>query len=166
MSQNFEVDEQTRQTLPNRVKMPPPAAIEDYSRPATPENTNGLTTPRTPRTQRETGLSLTEYTANPSPPSEDQKSKAQSAIPEAFLLPNGYPDVGYENIQHCIEARPGMLTHYIVSTIDPHIPRLRSRHRDTPHACHQPLQSPRMQRSPQTRRSPARVQLQAARCIQ
>ena len=71
----------------------PPAVIEDYSRPVTPEQNgeaNGVSTPRTPK---QTGLSLTEYTANPSPPSEDQKSKAQSAIPEAFLLPNGYPDV-------------------------------------------------------------------------
>ncbi|KAJ4286711.1 threonine deaminase [Kalmusia sp. IMI 367209] len=70
----------------------PPAAIDDYSRPTTPDgrsNTNGVASPRTPK---QTGLSLTEYTANPSPPSESPKSKAQSAIPEAFLLPNGYPD--------------------------------------------------------------------------
>lgn len=91
MAQNFELDEQSQQRLPYHFAMPPPAAIDDYSRPVTPENTNGLASPRTPR---ETGLSLTEYTANPSPPSEDQKNKAQSAIPEAFLLPNGYPDVG------------------------------------------------------------------------
>lgn len=66
------------------------AAIEDYSRPTTPDNTtNGLTSPRTPK---QTGLALTEYTANPSPPNESSRDKS-SVIPEAFLLPNGYPDV-------------------------------------------------------------------------
>jgi threonine dehydratase len=63
------------------------ATVPDYSRPTTPENgANGLGSPRTPRN---TGFSLTEYTANPSPPSG---TKASSVIPEAFLLPNGYPD--------------------------------------------------------------------------
>jgi threonine dehydratase len=63
------------------------ATVPDYSRPTTPENgANGLGSPRTPRN---TGFSLTEYTANPSPPSG---TKARSVIPEAFLLPNGYPD--------------------------------------------------------------------------
>ncbi|KAF2691775.1 threonine dehydratase-like protein [Lentithecium fluviatile CBS 122367] len=65
----------------------------DYSRPTTPENgangTNGMISPRTPKP---TGLALTEYTANPSPPSGDPKSKAQEAIPPAFVLPNGTPD--------------------------------------------------------------------------
>jgi threonine dehydratase len=66
------------------------AAIEDYSRPTTPEHMpNGLTSPRTPK---QTGLALTEYTANPSPPNEPARDK-NSVVPEAFLLPNGYPDV-------------------------------------------------------------------------
>lgn len=66
------------------------AAIEDYSRPTTPdEMTNGLVSPRTPK---QTGLALTEYTANPSPPNESSHDKS-SVVPEAFLLPNGYPDV-------------------------------------------------------------------------
>jgi threonine dehydratase len=65
----------------------PMAAVPDYSRPTTPENgTNGVSSPRTPRN---TGFSLTEYTANPSPPSE---TKVNNGIPDAFLLPNGYPD--------------------------------------------------------------------------
>ncbi|KAF2192357.1 threonine dehydratase-like protein [Zopfia rhizophila CBS 207.26] len=67
--------------------------MADYSRPVTPENatngTNGLSSPRTPK---QTGLALTEYTTNPSPPSKSPKSKANGVIPEAFLLPNGYPD--------------------------------------------------------------------------
>jgi threonine dehydratase len=38
-------------------------------------------------------LSLTEYTANPSPPSASPKAKLKGVIPEEFILPNGYPDV-------------------------------------------------------------------------
>lgn len=65
-------------------------AIEDYSRPTTPDSApNGLASPRTPK---QTGLALTEYTANPSPPSESPKDRS-SGVPESFLLPNGYPDV-------------------------------------------------------------------------
>jgi threonine dehydratase len=66
------------------------AAIEDYSRPTTPDSApNGLASPRTPK---QTGLALTEYTANPSPPSGSPKDRS-SGVPESFLLPNGYPDV-------------------------------------------------------------------------
>jgi len=61
---------------------------------ARPETPNGIDSGvQTPSTPSYTGLSLTEYTANPSPPSESVKAKAQAAVPEAFLLPNGYPDV-------------------------------------------------------------------------
>ncbi|ORX98081.1 threonine dehydratase-like protein [Clohesyomyces aquaticus] len=64
--------------------------MADYSRPTTPEDTpNGVATPRTP-IQR-TGLALTEYTTNPSPDREEGE-RAKSAVPDAFLLPNGYPD--------------------------------------------------------------------------
>jgi threonine dehydratase len=71
----------------------------DYSRPVTPENgvngsSNGLISPRTPK---HTGLALTEYSANPSPPSEDPKSQAQKAIPEEYILPNGTPDVSIKS---------------------------------------------------------------------
>ena len=38
------------------------------------------------------GLSLTEYTANPSPPSKASKPAASTLVPEPFLLPDGYPD--------------------------------------------------------------------------
>lgn len=66
------------------------AATTDYSRPTTPDDgTNGFASPRTPR---QTGLALTEYTANPSPPSESPRPSTSQVIPEAFLLPNGYPD--------------------------------------------------------------------------
>ncbi|KAI9689054.1 MAG: threonine deaminase [Bathelium mastoideum] len=50
---------------------------------------NGIHTPSTPK---KSGLALTEYTANPSPKSEDPKDKARYTIPEAFILPNGFPD--------------------------------------------------------------------------
>ncbi|KAF2845006.1 threonine dehydratase-like protein [Plenodomus tracheiphilus IPT5] len=73
------------------------AAIDDYSRPTTPDHNhhhhgtaaNGYITPRTPKP---TGLSLTEYSANPSPPSDSPHPRALDVIPEAFLLPNGHPD--------------------------------------------------------------------------
>lgn len=51
---------------------------------------NGLPTPETPKLQ---SLALTEYTANPSPPSEKNRLRALSQLPDDFLLPNGYPDV-------------------------------------------------------------------------
>jgi len=51
---------------------------------------NGTHTPQTPKLN---GLSLTEYTANSSPPSEKHRSTALPRVPEAFLLPNGFPDV-------------------------------------------------------------------------
>ncbi|KAI9825870.1 MAG: threonine deaminase [Thelocarpon impressellum] len=49
---------------------------------------NGTRTPEKPKAH---GLSLTEYSANPSP-SRDGRSRAGSLVPEAFLLPNGTPD--------------------------------------------------------------------------
>ncbi|KAF2275774.1 threonine dehydratase-like protein [Westerdykella ornata] len=64
--------------------------MTDYSRPVTPDtHTNGILTPQTPRN---TGLALTEYTANPSPPSDSPKNETSKLVPDAFLLPNGYPD--------------------------------------------------------------------------
>jgi threonine dehydratase len=65
-----------------------PAAIEDYSRPTTPtHHTNGLASPRTPK---HTGLALTEYTANPSPP--NGHTPTNTVVPPEFLLPTGHPD--------------------------------------------------------------------------
>jgi threonine dehydratase len=64
-----------------------PVAIEDYSRPTTPTHSrNGLASPRTPK---QTGLALTEYTAN-SPPNGHASSN--TVVPPEFLLPTGYPD--------------------------------------------------------------------------
>lgn len=56
--------------------------------------TNGMATPVTPKMN---GLALTEYTATPTPPSEREQRipglPPSWGVPEAFLLPNGYPDV-------------------------------------------------------------------------
>lgn len=57
---------------------------------------NGTTeSPFFSRTPSLTSLSLTEYTANPSPPSRDAqaaKEKVNSVVPLDFMLPSGYPD--------------------------------------------------------------------------
>jgi hypothetical protein len=92
MAPNFELPTASPHPAQHTHTMPP-VAMDDYSRPVTPDHGAALNGMGSPRTPKGTGLSLTEYTANPSPPSEDRKSRAQSAIPEAFLLPNGYPDV-------------------------------------------------------------------------
>ncbi|KAL1965914.1 hypothetical protein VTN77DRAFT_5047 [Rasamsonia byssochlamydoides] len=53
---------------------------------------NGTVTP--PNKPNHSGLSLTEYAANPTPPVERGESGLPPTfdIPEDFLLPNGYPD--------------------------------------------------------------------------
>ncbi|KAI1812961.1 threonine dehydratase-like protein [Poronia punctata] len=38
------------------------------------------------------GLSLTEYSANPNPDSDTTRSKIRDIVPEEFMLPNGHPD--------------------------------------------------------------------------
>ena len=52
-------------------------------------NGNGTKTPTTPK--RNT-LSLTEYSANPTPPSEKSNVSNKYDVPTDFLLPSGYPD--------------------------------------------------------------------------
>lgn len=51
--------------------------------------TNGVTTPTTPK---RSGLALTEYTANPTPPSERSSKARKYDVPIDYLLPTGYPD--------------------------------------------------------------------------
>jgi len=58
--------------------------------PTTP-TTNGVKTPVTPQ-QHYGGFSLTEYSAQPSPPSSTPKTE-EAKVPKEFLLPSGYPDV-------------------------------------------------------------------------
>lgn len=63
---------------------------------------NGLT--HTPRTPSLNGFSLTEYTANPTPPRLRSPSNT-SVVPRDYRLPNGYPDVGniFNNEEYEIE---------------------------------------------------------------
>lgn len=77
------------------------------------ETANGVTTPVTPKMS---GLALTEYTAAPTPPSErEQRTPPNWGIPEAFLLPNGYPDylrlILTSRVYDVIEESP--LTHAV-----------------------------------------------------
>ena len=60
-----------------------------------------------PQTPEVNGLSLTEYASNPSPPSATPKPKASTQVPEAFLLPNGTPDVqsNHETIRPITDPR-------------------------------------------------------------
>ncbi|OIW28173.1 putative threonine protein [Coniochaeta ligniaria NRRL 30616] len=49
--------------------------------------------PYTPsRTPSLSGLALTEYSAKPSPPSEERDARRKNIVPDEFLLPNGHPD--------------------------------------------------------------------------
>ena len=52
--------------------------------------TNGTRTPEKPHIS---SLSLTEYTATPSPSATPKQKIEAAGVPEHFLLPTGYPDV-------------------------------------------------------------------------
>ncbi|KAK1636361.1 threonine ammonia-lyase [Colletotrichum phormii] len=52
---------------------------------------NGDHPPR-PRTPQPAGMSLTEYSANPSTPPEERRNRIKGVVPEDFLLPDGHPD--------------------------------------------------------------------------
>ncbi|KAL3958512.1 hypothetical protein ACCO45_006674 [Purpureocillium lilacinum] len=54
----------------------------------TEESLNGYSRPETPTG----GMALTEYSINPSPPSEEKRNRIKALVPEDYLLPNGYPD--------------------------------------------------------------------------
>jgi hypothetical protein len=44
------------------------------------------------RTSR-TSMALTDYSVNPSTPSDQKRQQVRDIVPEDFLLPNGHPDV-------------------------------------------------------------------------
>ena len=44
------------------------------------------------------GMPLTEYSANPT----SEKTAASSSVPEAFLLPDGHPDVSSMKFRSCV----------------------------------------------------------------
>ena len=51
--------------------------------------TNGHRRPETPAGR----MALTDYSINPSPPSEQKKARLRQVVPADLLLPTGYPDV-------------------------------------------------------------------------
>lgn len=53
------------------------------------EVASGQSRPETPAGR----MSLTEYSANPSTPPSERRAQIGEAVPEDFLLPDGYPDV-------------------------------------------------------------------------
>jgi hypothetical protein len=69
------------------------------SRPSTPTHllTNGFYANSTPETPVNHNFALTEYAANPSPSSSRSRAETPKSygVPEAFLLPNGTPDVRF-----------------------------------------------------------------------
>lgn len=106
--------------------------------PASPLGTNGVkeingtggnttgATPETPtqttpsqsdgplaRTPSLSSFALTEYSAKPTPSSEDRKIQMQKIVPEEFLLPNGNPDVSRPV---CSATPPQMGATTIIST--------------------------------------------------
>lgn len=93
---------------------------------------NGTHTPQTPESN---GLSLTEYSANPSPPpGKTTKSTASSQVPEAYLLPDGFPDVSM-----IMEHKSGTSANLVVvSTSHTHVPSLRCGQGDPLDTCDQP----------------------------
>lgn len=69
--------------------------LEELVEAPTANGVNGSETNGHARTPSLTALALTEYSANPSPPSasDDSRKRIKQIIPEEFLLPNGNPDV-------------------------------------------------------------------------
>lgn len=122
-----------------------------------------------PQTPSMSGLSLTEYSANPSPPSpqsEDHQARIRSIIPEEFILPNGHPDVRIpiafslstsRTYNEVLSQWLRLLIAFVVSPPYTHIPCLRSMQRDLIDPRYQSVQPTRMQCSPQKRRRAARL---------
>ncbi|KAI5467526.1 tryptophan synthase beta subunit-like PLP-dependent enzyme [Mariannaea sp. PMI_226] len=68
-------------------------SLQDAPEAALPVNgvvngTNGQRRPETPAGS----MALTEYSINPSTPSAEKQARIKEAVPEDYLLPNGYPD--------------------------------------------------------------------------
>lgn len=59
--------------------------------PAANSGVNGYTNGR--RSPSISGLSMTEYSANPLPQSGDKQASIKKLVPDHLLLPNGHPDV-------------------------------------------------------------------------
>jgi hypothetical protein len=50
------------------------------------------------RTPSLSSFALTEYSAKPTPPTEDRKTHMKKIVPDEFLLPNGNPDVSHPTL--------------------------------------------------------------------
>lgn len=61
-------------------------------------NTNGHNS----RAPSLSGLSLTEYSANPSPPPGTGSRRVTDIVPQEFVLPNGHPDVRLPPSSSCL----------------------------------------------------------------
>jgi len=46
-----------------------------------------------PQTPIANGMSLTEYSANPTTPPEDKRNRIRKAVPQEYLQEDGHPDV-------------------------------------------------------------------------
>lgn len=59
--------------------------------------TNGVKDEERPQTPKNlvNGMSLTEYSANPSTPAEVKRNRIKAIVPEEYLAPNGFPDVRF-----------------------------------------------------------------------
>ena len=99
--------------------------------------------PHTPMT----GMALTEYSANPSTPSEEKRARIKEIVPDEYLLPTGYPDVSITPSQLVPIAK---LTGSVPSSYrQRHIASLRGLQGHSPHTRYQPQQPTRMQCPPQ-----------------
>lgn len=76
---------------PTAVPIDAVLANGDQANPAASSSGDPVVNGHTPRTPSLSGLSLTEYTANPSPPCDSQAA-IKKLLPDEYLLPNGNPD--------------------------------------------------------------------------
>lgn len=99
---------------------------------------NGVNGDRRPETP--TGnMSLTEYSANPSTPSEEKRARIKQVVPEEFLLPTGYPDVStILNIYDGVSWLIGSSRLVPPAHRQRHIPSLRSLQSHSSHPRYQP----------------------------
>lgn len=87
-----------------------PSLTSDVEATVAANGVNGTTKPQTAadalsqnegllaRTPSLTSLSLTEYSAKPTPPTEDRKTHMKNIVPDELLLPNGNPDVSSSSL--------------------------------------------------------------------
>ena len=74
-------------------------AAEEQLSPYIMDGVRFINGPHSRKSSKANAMPLTEYAANPIPPVN--KSPASSQIPEAFLLPDGFPDVSEPLIYPC-----------------------------------------------------------------